>query len=120
MQGRPPLTAAELSTASAGPVRVTLLMLASALAMVDEQLDMGERAVLARYGQGLQLTVPDQRRAFEMSRDWILDQAFDRMASWGGHDPHARAQLYALAGRLGMNQQEAEHAEARAQRRRSR
>jgi hypothetical protein len=96
------------------------LLLAHALALVDENLDPVELQALSRFGQGLELSPRDQEEIGQVARTWVLDQALDRMATWGGHDAHAREQLYALAGRLGMSQPQAEQAEARFLRRSAR
>ena len=117
---RPPLTDAELRSASPTPIRRTLLLLAHALALVDENLDPAELQVLEHFGRGLGLSARDQQEVGQVARTWVLDQALERMATWGGHDAHARQQLYDLAGRLGMNQQQAEQAEARYLRRSAR
>ena len=117
---RPPLTSAELRATSPGSIRVSLLAMAQAMALVDEQLDGKEQQALQRYASGLDLRPAEATAAATMARVWMMDQALERMATWGGHDPHARQQLYALAGRLGMNQQEAEEAEARFLRRSAR
>ncbi len=117
---RPPLTTAELRSTSPTPIRRSLLLLAHALALVDENLDPAELQALSRFGQGLELSPRDQEEIGQVARTWVLDQALDRMATWGGHDAHAREQLYALAGRLGMSQPQAEQAEARFLRRSAR
>lgn len=117
---RPPLTTAELRAMSPGGVRTTALMLAWAMALVDEDLAQGEQQALQRFGQGLDLRPADQARARSLACTWMMDQALDRMRTWGGHDQHARQELYALAGRLGLSQQEAEEAEARFLRRSAR
>lgn len=117
---RPPLTAAELGAMTRGDIRSSALMLAWALALVDESLEAGEHGVLHRFGLGLGLSDTDQARARAVASTWMMDQALERMRAWGGHDVHARQQLYALAGRLGLSQQQAEEAEARYLRRSAR
>ncbi len=50
-------------------------------------------------------------------RGHLLDQALERMIGWGGHDQHARDELYALGSRLDMSREAVELAEARFQKR---
>ncbi|HCH64108.1 MAG: hypothetical protein CL927_14105 [Deltaproteobacteria bacterium] len=120
LAARPPLTAAELGSASAGAVRKSLLVLAWAMALVDEEMADAERTLLGHYSRGLGLPHRDVEACRKASQTYILDQAMDRMFTWGGHDEYARAQLYGLAERIGMPVQEAQEAEARHLRRKSR
>ncbi len=117
---RPPLTAAELSQTSHDDVRVSLLTTAWALALVDERFDPGERSLLERWGQGLGLRPAQVAKARDAAAGHLLDEALERMHAWGGHDAHARQELYALAARMGISRQAAEQAEAAFQRRRAR
>lgn len=114
---RPPLSPQELGQCSAGGVRDSMLLMAWAIALVDEEMDPSERRVLGQFARGLRLSQQREDRVRRMAQTWILDQALDRMFAWGGHDQHARQQLFELAGRLGMSQDEALDAEARFQRR---
>ena len=120
LAARPPLTPAELSSASQGAVRKSLLVLAWAMALVDEEMADAERALLAHYARGLALPNADVETCRKASQTYILDQAMERMFTWGGHDEYARAQLYGLAERIGMPVHEAQQAEARHLRRKSR
>jgi tellurite resistance protein len=115
---RPPLTAAELANTSRGNVRGTLLMLTWVLALSDESFDPAEAERLKAFGQALGLTGAQATAMRQAAQAFLLDQAMERMVTWGGHDAHARKELYALADRLGMSRDEAEHAEAAWQRRR--
>lgn len=114
---RPPLSAPELNEVSRGDTRMTLLMVAWAMAIVDESFDNAEMETLKRFAQGMRLPNPQIQAARDAAQGYILDQALERMFTWGGHDAHARNELFALAARLGMSQQEAQVAEARYQRR---
>ena len=49
----PPLTGPELSNCSTGGVRLTMLMVASAIAMCDEHLDQQELLLLQSIASGL-------------------------------------------------------------------
>lgn len=115
---RPPLTAAELGSTTRGPVRGTLLLLASVLALSDEDYDPAEQAKLDQFAHGLGLTGGQAEAMREAAQTFLLDQALDRMFAWGGHDAHAREQLYLLADKIGLARDKAELAEARFQRRR--
>lgn len=115
---RPPLTGAELANTSRGPLRGTLLMLGWVLALSDESFDAAEGQRLADFSQGLGLTGAQNDAMRLAAQTFLLDQAMDRMFTWGGHDAHARNELYALADRLGMARDDAQHAEAAFQRRR--
>ncbi|MEL6347363.1 MAG: hypothetical protein AAFV53_29885 [Myxococcota bacterium] len=114
---RPPLTAAELGETTGGPPRTTLLMVAWTMALVDEQFDEQERILLQRFSTGLRMDMNQVRAARDAAQGYILDQALERMFTWGGHDAHARQELLNLAQRLGMTPEQAQVAEARYQRR---
>ena len=117
---RPPLTAAELGSTSQGPVRESLLVLAWAMALVDEEMAAAEKVLLDHFAAGLRMPAARVTVCRKAAQTYILDQAMDRMFAWGGHDEYARAQLYGLAERIGMPVAEAQEAEARHLRRRAR
>ena len=117
---RPPLTGAELGNTSQGAVRDSLLVLGWAMALVDEEMAAAEQALLDHYAAGLRLPRARVEACRKAAQTYILNQALDRMFAWGGHDEYARAQLYGLAERIGMPVAEAQEAEARHIRRRSR
>lgn len=117
LANRPPVSAAELGEVTRGDTRITLMMLAWTMAIVDEHFDRSEQTLLQQFSQGLQLSNAQIRAARDYAQGYILDQALERMFTWGGHDAHSRNELFALAERLGMSQQEAQVAEARYQRR---
>ncbi len=116
LSARPPLTPAELGEVSAS-VRQTMLMLAWSLALVDEEFSSAEEQYLQRAAQGMRLTSAQARSARDAAQGYILDQALERMFTWGGHDDYARRELLALAKRIGMSESEAQVAEARYQKR---
>lgn len=120
ISSRPPLTAAELGSTSAGGVRESLLVLAWAMALVDEEMAATEQALLDHFAAGLRLPAARMTGCRRAAQTYVLDQAMDRMFAWGGHDEYARAQLYGLAERIGMPVAEAQEAEARHLRRRAR
>ncbi len=114
---RPPLTRAELGQTTKGTVRSTLLMTAWALALCDEHLESSESALLESFAAGLGLAPAAAEAARLAAQLHLMDQALERMWTWGGHDQHARESLFALAERLGLDRAAAEEAEARYQRR---
>jgi hypothetical protein len=116
---RPPLSDAELRNTSPGGLRESLLLMAWAIALVDEQLEGAESEALRAFARGLGLRDDQAARVKLVAQVWMLDQALEHMFAWGGHDAHARDQLFALARRLGLSQAEALEAEARFQRRRA-
>ena len=115
---RPRLTQQELDAVSKGGVRNTMFMLSWTLALADEDFAPQEKEVLMRFASQLKLqskTVKEMRNA---ARGYVIDQALEAMFSWVGHDQYSRQQLFTLADKLGMSQQEALEAEAQFQRRR--
>ena len=114
LASRPPLTAAELGAMSPGPVRETALMMGWAMALLDEDLDPREKALLERFASGLGLAGLRGDEMKKLAQGYLLDNAMERMLTWGGHDAHARGQVEALARRLGMTPQQGQEAEARA------
>jgi len=114
---RPPLTEAELRTTTSGDPRVSLLLTAWTLALVDEEMDDRERTLLMAWAEGLDLRPAQVVWVRNTAQDHVLQSALERMHTWGGHDGYARGQLYALAERLGMGRAQAEQAEATFQRR---
>lgn len=116
---RPPLTGAELGTTSSGDTRVSLLLTAWTLALVDEEMDERERTLLMGWADGLDLRPAQVVWVRNTAQHHVLEEALERMHTWGGHDSYAREQLYDLAQRLGMSRPEAEKAEAAFQRRKA-
>ena len=68
---------------------------------------------------GLAIPPPEQIRARDLARSFVLDQWFERAFAWGGHDVHLRDQAIAVGQRIGMTRDEVETAEARFQKRRA-
>ena len=86
---QPPLEPNELDEASRGAVRDTLLMLAWALALSDEDLDAAERERLSAFARGLRIP-PD--RSVELERHakrYLIEQALD--LAYAGGKPRKRA-----------------------------
>lgn len=110
---RPALTAAELSEASPGPVRETLLMLAWSMALCDEELYEGERQRLESFARGLGVAAAAERQVREAAQAHVLEQVLDRVARMGPYDERAREQVNAAGARLGMSADQCAKAEAR-------
>ncbi len=117
MSSRPLLTEEELGETSAGPIRETLLLLATVTALSDEQFSKPEQEKLELFARGLGIVGPKRHDVLKKGQTFILDQAMERMFSWGGHDQNARAELQALADRIGMDRRAAAVAEAQFQKR---
>ncbi len=117
MARRPVLTEEELGETSTGPVRETLLLLATVTALSDEKLGDAEKAKLELFARGLGLAGPKRMDVTKKGQSFILDQALERMVSWGGHDESARNELLALADRIGMDRRSAAVVEAQFQKR---
>ena len=98
---RPPLNRAELEEVSK-EVGGALYMLAAAVAFSDQNIDANESAKLDGFGAGLGLSAADQQRAQGMAREFIVDQALEGAYADGRVDEQERAEVIALAGRLGV------------------
>ena len=118
LSSRPQLTSAELDETSRGAPRDTMLMLAWVLAISDEDFDAAEQERLDQFADSLGVRGSRKNEVRKMAQGYILDQALDRIFSWGGHDEHGRKELMALADRIGMERRDAAGAEARFQTRR--
>jgi hypothetical protein len=115
---RPKITSAELNTASKGPVRQTLLMLAWALALADESFVSSEHQRLNAFSSGLGLTNTQKKSAEEAAQGYILEQAM-LAAFQFGQDQYARTHIYELGSRLGIPQDKVSLAEAQFLRRKA-
>lgn len=118
LASRPVLTEAELGETSAGGVRESLLLLATVLALSDEQFSKPEQEKLDHFAAGLGLSPSKRAEVLKKGQGFILDQALEKMFSWGGHDETARAELLKLADRIGMDRRAAAVVEAQFQKRR--
>lgn len=110
---QPDLTADELDGVSRGASRDTMLMLAWALALTDEDMDPDETGRLLAYAKGLRIP---EARAFELrayALGYLLEDAFGRAYPSGKPKKRLLADAFALAQRLAMTAAEAAEAEAR-------
>lgn len=115
---RAPLSRAELGETASGPSRETMLMLAWALALCDEELADSERKKLDGYAQGLGLSPGVAQKARINAQTWVLEQVLDRIVHFGGgFTEQTREQVRTTAKRLGMSEDEAAVVEARYQKR---
>lgn len=115
---RPPLTEAELAQTSQGPSRGTMLMLAWVLTLADEVYDQSEQQKIGHFAHGLGISQAQHQQVLKAAQGFLLEQALDKMFTWGGHDAHARQELMNLASRLGLSPADAQQVEAAFQRRR--
>lgn len=109
---KPPLSGVELSETSTGGVRETLLMLAWAAAMTDEDLAEAEKKKLEDFAQGLALHPDRAESARRAAQSHLLDQAIEA-AYARGFDDAKRQEVLQLGANLGMEPDEAERAEIR-------
>lgn len=109
----PRLSAAELAETSTGPVRDTMLMLAWAVALADDDLAPQEEARLAEYGHGLGIAGTRAGELKGHAQGYLLDQALARAYASGQRDPAAHAEAMELARRLGIDATLAERADIR-------
>lgn len=115
---RAPLSKAELGETASGASRETMLMLAWALALCDEELADSERKKLDAYAHGLGLSPSAAQKARINAQTWVLEQVLDRIVHFGGgFTEQTRDQLRTTAKRLGMSEDEAAVVEARYQKR---
>ena len=117
LAARPSLTAAELRETSEGETRLSLLLIAWVIALVDESESNDERSMLFGWSQSLGLGPAQVMWVRSTAQQHVLMESIEKMHTWGGHDVHARDELYALAERIGVSREDAERAEAAYRRR---
>ena len=115
----PKVSSAELQQISQGGIRQSILMIVWTLALTDELFAEQEENLLRHYASGMSLSPLQIGNARQAAQIYILDQAMERIFTWGGHDTYSRQQLIVLAEKIGMSQQQAMLAEAKFQRRQS-
>jgi hypothetical protein len=105
---RDPVSAAELGEVTTA-VRDTLMMLAWAAAMCDEDLAEEEAGRLAVIGQGLGLADDRVVELRTFSQQFLLEQALMEAYPGGGaRDEEAYAEAMSAAAKLGLSDAEAE------------
>jgi hypothetical protein len=117
---QPDLTADELDGTSRGASRDTMLMLAWALALTDEDLDVDETSHLDRFAAGLKIPSGRGRELRRFALDHLLDDAF--LAAYKGKKPKPKLleQARALGARMGLSASELAASEAAFKKRRGR
>ena len=116
----PSLSSAELANCSVGGVRVTMMMIASAVAMCDEHLDQQELALLNTMAHGLGLSQTDSHNAKKWAQTYILEHAISYInQSVYGNLQAARTQILTIASKIGLSEQDALTIEAKVRRRQS-
>ncbi|HBP22152.1 MAG TPA: hypothetical protein DEA08_30770 [Planctomycetes bacterium] len=110
---RPNLTAIELDETSAGAVRETLVMLGWALALSDQNLNPGEQARLDEVASGLKVAAGRAAELRSYAANFLVEQALEHAYPSGHRDERAHAAAIALAGKLGLSQEETERADVR-------
>ena len=116
----PPLTTPELNNCSTGGVRVTIIMIAAAMAMCDEHLANQEMQLLHSMANGLGLSAVESQNAKKWAQSYILEQAIDYInISSHGNLKTSRGQVLALASKIGLSENDALTIEAKVKRRQS-
>lgn len=116
----PPLSSAELANTSTGDVRVTMLMIAWAIALCDENLDSSEQQRLRIFTHGLQLSSTKEHTARTLAQTYILENAIQYIyQSSLGNGAFNRQQILTLASKIGVTEATALDVEAKVKRRQS-
>ena len=110
---QPPLNGADLAEATAGPVRESMLLVAWVLGLVDEEFSEGERQRLDEFAFGLGIAAPRRDELSRAAQATIIEQALERIFTWGSYDTTTRNMVMDVAKRIGMERAAAERAEAR-------
>jgi len=116
----PKLSSAELANTSSGGTRTTLLMLAWAVALCDEDLAQTEQIKLQEFGRGLQLSSQESVRAKQLAQSYILENAIEYIYSSAlGNGNFSRQQILTVGANIGLSESEALDIEAKVKRRQS-
>ena len=116
----PPLSNPELANCSSGGVRVTMIMIAFAVAMCDEHLDQQELLLLQAMANGLGLSAAEQMNAKKWAQTYILEKAIEYInISSRGNLRTARGLILTLASKIGLSETDALTIEAKVKRRQS-
>ena len=108
-----PLSKVELEECALGNARETMLMLAWALALTDEDLADEERARLAAHADGLGIAPARAGELKKHAQVFVVDKAIEAAYAGGEADAEARKEITDLAARIGLAPEEAERAEVR-------
>ena len=113
----PPLTAPELSSCSTGGVRLTMIMVACAIAMCDEHLDQQELQLLQSMANGLGLSATEIQSAKKWAQSYILEQAIEYINLDSQSEKRSRTR--SVAAKIGVAENDALTIEAKVKRRQS-
>lgn len=108
---KPKLSSAELSETSSN-VRKTMLMLAWAVALTDEELADEERQRLSELAEGLGLGGDQSQTVMEWAQVYLVDQALEAAYAQGATEA-AKKTVMDLAARIHLDPTKAERAEIR-------
>ncbi len=108
---RPPLSKMELEEVAEGGVRDTMLMLAWAIALTDEQLDDAEQQKLTAFADGL--GIDEERRAVLKSyaQKHIVTGAIQQAYADGALQADEKEDLLNLAQGIGLSEEDTERLE---------
>jgi hypothetical protein len=109
----PDLSEEELDEASRGASRDTMLMLAWALALTDEDLDPEENQQLLTYAKGLKIPESRAQELRSVAARHLLDDAFQQAYPKGKLEKGLREEAFALGERIGLSRTETEAFEER-------
>lgn len=113
LAARPPLNDAELGETSGDGPRQTMLMLAWALALADDEFATEEESRLQAFSQGLGLDANCAAQARHDAEGYIIEQAIARNHAIGRDGEPERAEIVALGERLGITRATVEAIDAR-------
>lgn len=102
LAARPPLSDAELAETSSEGTRRTMLMLAWALALADEDFAPEEANRLADFARGLGLSDDDSVAAKLDAQGYLIEQAIARNQALGRTDAGAQDAVVRLGENIGM------------------
>lgn len=108
---KPALSTVELDETSAGEPRETMLMIAWALALTDEDLAEAEQARLGQLAEGLGIPPERADELKHHAQVFIIDQAVEAACDSGQDDAQVREQVLELADKIGLDRESAERAE---------
>jgi len=114
---QPALTPGDLAQASQGPARESLILLAWALALADQDLAAAEQSKVLAFGQGLELDPAQVENLRRCCAEQLVEQGLQQVFASGQRDEAMRQELSGLADRLGMPAERVTWLEARAKER---
>jgi len=113
MLAKPALSSVELEETASGPSRETMLMLAWAVALTDEDLAAEELARIEAHAQGLGIAATRAAELKQYAQMFVVSQAIEAAYSGGEPDAATRQHITDLATGIGLAPEEAQRAEIR-------